>query len=123
MSGSAPSANFGTDPLGVLCFRNPGVLLRLSGHAATAAFFCDCYESPYGTGLLPFMRSTGFGPRRTSGPAQVNRILQGLSRTPYRTGESFPSIFRRTTLIGGIPCFRKLLWNSSIVNAEPRIFR
>jgi hypothetical protein len=45
------------------------------------------------------------------------------TREIHRTGESLPSMARRTILIGGNPCFRNVSWNSCRLKAAPRKLR
>jgi hypothetical protein len=51
------------------------------------------------------------------------RTISSLQRNlAYNTGESFPSIVFRITLIGANPCFMNLSWKSPIVYAAPTFF-
>ena len=49
------------------------------------------------------------GERRATSVGRAFLPAAGLLPGDYNTGESLPSIFFRTILIGGVPCFRKLL--------------
>lgn len=56
------------------------------------------------------------------GPCASIRTQRYARSDFYNTGLSFPSIARRTILIGGAPSFMKRLWNSSSENEAPFIF-